>query len=57
MDASGVAIGIALLQSGQNDKSSLYPVDYGSKTLNSAETRYANIECELLRCSGWIGKV
>ena len=37
-DASGIAIGMALLQSEQNDRSSLYPIAYGSKTLTSAET-------------------
>ena len=31
-DASGVAIGMALLQSEGNDKNSLYPIAYGSKT-------------------------
>ena len=31
-DVSGVAIGMTLLQSEQNDKSSLYPIAYGSKT-------------------------
>ena len=56
-DASGVAIGIALLQSEQNDRSSLYPIPYGSKTLTSAETRYANIECELLGIEGGLEKV
>ena len=31
-DASGVAIGIALMQSENNDRESLYPIAYGSKT-------------------------
>ena len=48
MDASRVAIGMALLQSERNDRNSLYPIAYGSKTLTDAETRYANIEHELL---------
>ena len=48
MDASRVAIGMALLQSEGNDRNSLYPIAYGSKTFTDAETRYANIECELL---------
>ena len=56
MDASGVAVGMALLQSKQNDRSSLYPTVYGSKTLTSAETRYANIECELLGVVGRLEK-
>ena len=56
MDASGVAIGMALLQSEQNDRSSLYPIAYGSKTLTDAETRYANIECELLGMVGGLEK-
>ena len=43
---------MALLQSEQNNRSSLYPTAYGSKTLTSAETRYANIECELLGIVG-----
>ena len=48
MDASGVAIGMASLQSEGNDRNSLYPIAYSSKTLTDAETRYANIEHELL---------
>ena len=55
-DASGVAIGMALLKSEQNDGSSLYPIAYGSKTLTSAKTRYANIECELLGVVGGLEK-
>ena len=55
-DASGVAIGMALLQSEQNDRSSLYPIAYGSTTLTSAETRYANIEHELLGVVGGLEK-
>ena len=43
-DASGVAIGMALLQSETNYRESLYLIAYGSKTLTNAETRYANIE-------------
>ena len=37
-DASGVAIGMALLQSETNDRETLYPIAYGSKTLTNAET-------------------
>ena len=37
-DASGRGIGMALLQSEQNERSSLYPIAYGSKTLTAAET-------------------
>ena len=55
-DASGVAIGMALLQSDENDRSSLYPIAYGSKTLTNAETRYANIEHELLGMVGDLEK-
>ena len=55
-DVSGVTIGMALLQSEQNDRSSLYPIAYGSKTLTSAETRYANIERELLGVVGGLEK-
>ena len=55
-DASGVAIGMALLQSDENDRSSLYPIAYGSKTLTDAETRYANIECKLLGVVGGLEK-
>ena len=55
-DASRVAIGMALLQSDENDGSSLYPIAYGSKTLTSAETRYANIERELLGIVGGLEK-
>ena len=55
-DASGVAIGMALLQSDENDRNSLYPIAYGSKSLTDAETRYANIECELLGMVGGLEK-
>ena len=55
-DASRVAIGMALLQSEQNYRSSLYPIAYGSKTLTDAEIRYANIECELLGMVGGLEK-
>ena len=55
-DASGVAIGMALLQSENNKRESLYPRTYGSKTLTSAETRYANIERELLGVVGALEK-
>ena len=56
MDASGVAIGMALLQSEENERVSLYPIAYGSKTLTSAETCYANIERELLGVVGALEK-
>ena len=36
--------------------SSLYPIAFGSKTLTSAETRYANIERELLGVVGALEK-
>ena len=55
-DASRVAIGMALLQSEGNDRNSLYPIAYGSKTLTDAETRYVNIECELLGMVGGLEK-
>ena len=55
-NASGVAIGMALLLSEQNDRNSLYPIAYGSKTLTDAETRYANIEHELLGMVGGLEK-
>ena len=55
-DASGKGIGMALLQSDSNERDSLYPIAYGSKTLTSAETRYANIECELLGVVGALEK-
>ena len=42
-DASGVAIGMALLQNEMNERKSIYPIVYGSKTLTDAETRYTNI--------------
>ena len=51
-DASGKGIGMALLQSEENERNSLYPIAYGSKTLTSAETRYVNIERELLGVVG-----
>ena len=55
-DASSVAIGMALLQSKMNDRESLYPIAYGSKTLTNAETRYANNEHELLGVVGALEK-
>ena len=36
-DASGKGIGMALLQSDSNEKESLYPMAYGSKTLTPPE--------------------
>ena len=51
-DASGKGIGMVLLQSKNDHRGSLYPIAYGSKTLTPAETRYANIECELLGVVG-----
>ena len=47
-DVSGKGIGMALLQSKTNERSSLYPIAFGS----SAEMRYANIERELLGVVG-----
>ena len=55
-DASGKGIGMALLQSETNDRATLYPIAFGSKTLTSAETRYANIERELLGVVGALEK-
>ena len=37
MDASGKGIGMVLLQYNSNEKESLYPIVYGSKTLTPAE--------------------
>ena len=47
---------MVLLQSERNDRNSLYPIAYGSKTLTDAETRYANIEHELLGVVGGLEK-
>ena len=47
---------MALLQSDSNERESLYPIAYGSKTLTEAETRYANIEHELLGVVGALEK-
>ena len=55
-DASGKGIGMALLQNENNERSSLYPIAYGSKSLTLAETRYANIERELLGVVGALEK-
>lgn len=55
-DASGVAIGMALMQSENNDRSILYPIAYGSKILTDAETHYVNIESELLGIVGGLEK-
>ena len=38
-----VTIGMALLQSDSNERESLYPNAYSSKTLTETEGRYANI--------------
>ena len=51
-DTSRVAIGMALMQSESNDRESLYPIAYGSKTLTDAETRCTNIEREFLGIVG-----
>ena len=56
-DASNVAIGMTLLQSDSNERECLYPIAYGSKTLTEAETRYANIEHELLGVVGALEKL
>ena len=40
----------------ENDRSSLYLIAFGSKTLTSTETRYANIERELLGVVGALEK-
>ena len=55
-DASGKGIGMALLQSENDERSSLYLIAFGSKTLTSAETRYVNIERELLGMVGALEK-
>ena len=47
---------MALLQSENNKRESLYLIAYGSKTLTSAETYCANIECELLGVVGALEK-
>ena len=47
---------MALLQSDDNERESLYPITYGSKTLTPAEMRYANIERELLGMVGALEK-
>ena len=49
VDSSGHGLGAALMQpSDSNNYKSLKPVAYASKTLSDAETRYANIEREML---------
>ena len=47
---------MALLQSESNERETLYPIAYSSKTLTEAETRYANIEHELLGVVGALEK-
>ena len=56
IDASGKGIRMALLQSEENERNSLYPIAYGSKILTPAETRYTNIERELLGVVGALEK-
>ena len=41
VDASGKGVGAVLLQDGGS-------IEYASKSLSDAETRYSNIECEML---------
>ena len=43
---------MALLQSEENERNSLYPIAYGSKRLTPAETRYVNIESRIIRSGG-----
>ena len=52
-DVSGKGIGMALLQSDDNERESLYPIAYGSKTLTPAEMQYAR---ELLGMVGALEK-
>ena len=47
---------MALLQSDNNERESLYPIVYGSKTLTPAKMRYANIERKLLGVVGALEK-
>ena len=56
-DASGKGIGhrMDLLQSENNEKESLYPITYDSKTLTPTEMRYANIE-RIIRVIGALEK-
>ena len=56
MDSSGKGISMALLQSVSNERDSLYPIAYGSKTLTAAKTQYSNIEHELLGVVGDLEK-
>ena len=49
-DASGVAIGMALLQSEQNDRSSLNPIAYGSK-----HTLMLRLDMLILNVGGLLG--
>lgn len=50
VDASGRGLGAALLQKCEKDdgRGDLQPIAYASKALTEAETRYANIEREML---------
>ena len=57
IDESGIAIGMALMQSENNDRESMYPIAYGSKTLTDGETRYVNTERELLGVVSALGKI
>ena len=47
---------MVLMQSKNNDRESMYPIAYGSKTLTDAERSYANIERELLGMVGGLEK-
>ena len=55
-DASRKGNRMVLLQSEENERNSLYLIAYGSKMLTPAETRYANIERELLGVVGGLEK-
>ena len=54
--ASRKGIGMALLQSDDNERESLYLITYGSKTLTPAEMRYPNIVRGLLGVFGALEK-
>ena len=55
VDASKVGLGAVLIQKDSQGRSR--PVAFASKSLTPAETRYANIECEMLVSSFWLHEV
>ena len=55
IDASKVELAAVPIQKDSQGRSR--PVAFASKSLTSAETKYANIECEIVSSSSWLHEV